>query len=108
MKTHTTIGAKFIEPVPDLRRILPIVRSHHERWDGRGYPDALAGAAIPLLARVVAIAEAFDAMTSDSPYRQALPVAEAFAEIERQRGRQFEPDLVAAFLQIRDKVTQEM
>ncbi len=108
MKTHTTAGAKIVELVPDLRPMLPIVRSHHERWDGRGYPDGLAGAAIPLPARIVAIAEAFDAMTSDTPYRQALPVAEAFAEIERQQGRQFDPKIVTAFLQARGNVIERM
>ncbi|HYT92579.1 MAG TPA: HD domain-containing phosphohydrolase, partial [Gemmataceae bacterium] len=72
MKKHTTKGAKILEQVPDLVSIIPIVRSHHERWDGQGYPDGLKGEAIPRLARIVAVADAFDAMTSDRPYRPGM------------------------------------
>jgi putative nucleotidyltransferase with HDIG domain len=108
MKTHTTKGAEFIQPIADLRSILPIVRSHHERWDGRGYPDGLKGEDIPRLARIVAVANAFDAMVFDTPYRRGQPAEIAFAEIEREQGRQFDPDVVTAFLQIREKVVEEM
>jgi HD-GYP domain-containing protein (c-di-GMP phosphodiesterase class II) len=108
MKTHTTLGTKFIEPIPDLRPALPIVRSHHERWDGHGYPDGLKGEDIPRLARIVAVADAFDAMVFDTPYRQGRPVEIAFAEIERQQGAQFAPEVVAALFQIRAKVAEEM
>jgi putative nucleotidyltransferase with HDIG domain len=108
MKTHTTKGAEIVQPIPDLRSILPIVRSHHERWDGHGYPDGLKGEEVPRLARIVAVANAFDAMVFDTPYRQGQPVETAFAEIERELGRQFAPDVVTAFLQIREKVVEEM
>jgi len=108
MKTHTTGGAKILELIPDLRRALSIVRSHHERWDGHGYPDGLAGDNIPLLARIVAVADSFDAMTFDTPYRRAIPVAEAFAELETQQGKQFDPHVVTVFLKVREKVAQEM
>ena len=108
MKTHTTKGAELIQPIPDLGSILPIVRSHHERWDGHGYPDGLNGEEIPRLARIVAVANAFDAMVFDTPYRQGQPVETAFAEIEKELGRQFAPDVVTAFLQIREKVVEEM
>jgi putative nucleotidyltransferase with HDIG domain len=108
MKTHTTLGAKILEPVPDLRAALPIVRSHHERWDGHGYPDGLAGKDIPQLARIVAVADALDAMVFDTPYRQGQSVEVAFAELERHRGRQFDPDIVTALLQIREQLVQEM
>jgi HD-GYP domain-containing protein (c-di-GMP phosphodiesterase class II) len=108
MKTHTTLGAKIIESMPDLRAALAIVRSHHERWDGHGYPDSLEGEGIPRLARIVAVADAFDAMAFDTPYRRAQPVEIAFAEIERQKGEQFDPAVVTAFLQVRDKVVEEM
>jgi putative nucleotidyltransferase with HDIG domain len=108
MKLHTIKGAEIVNTVPDLRPILPIVRSHHERWDGRGYPDGLAGEAISPLARVVALADAFDAMTSDRPYRKGLPAASAFAEIEKQSGLQFDPRFAAAFQSIRDAVVREM
>jgi HD-GYP domain-containing protein (c-di-GMP phosphodiesterase class II) len=107
VKTHATKGAEIIQFMPDLRSILPIVRSHHERWDGQGYPDGLKGVDIPLLARIVAVADAFDAMVFDTPYRRAQPVEIAFDEIESQRGRQFDPDVVAGFLLIRAKVVEE-
>jgi ribonuclease P protein subunit RPR2 len=74
-----------------------VVRSHHERWDGRGYPDRLAGRDIPLGARVFAIADTLDAMTSDRPYRAALSWDEAVAEITAQSARQFDPEVVEAF-----------
>lgn len=108
MKLHTVKGAEIIDTVPDLRPIKPIVRSHHERWDGRGYPDGLAGDAIPHLARVVALADAFDAMTSDRPYRKGMPPTVAFAEIGKQAGRQFDPQFAAAFVAIRDGILSEM
>ncbi len=108
MKSHTTKGAEILETVCDLKPILPIVRSHHERWDGKGYPDQLAGEAISPLARVVALADAFDAMTSDRPYRKGMPAAAAFAEIEKQMGKQFDPALAQGFLAIRDSILEEM
>jgi putative nucleotidyltransferase with HDIG domain len=108
MKSHTTRGAKIIEQIPDLHQALPIVRSHHERWDGHGYPDGLKGEDIPRLARIVAVANAFDAMVFDTPYRRGQLVEIAFAEIERQQGGQFDPDVVTAFLQVRDRVVEEM
>jgi HD-GYP domain-containing protein (c-di-GMP phosphodiesterase class II) len=108
MKLHTVKGYEIVSTVPDLRPILPIVRSHHERWDGNGYPDGLGGEAIPPSARVVALADAFDAMTSDRPYRKGMPAAAAFAEIEKQTGRQFDPTFAAAFLAIRATILGEM
>src|SRR5262249_54538767 len=100
MKSHTTKGAKILEQVDDLQPMIPIVRSHHERWDGKGYPDGLAGDQIPLLARIVGVCDAFDAMTSDRPYRQGLPADAAFAEVEKMRGTQFDPAIADAFLKI--------
>jgi HD-GYP domain-containing protein (c-di-GMP phosphodiesterase class II) len=108
MKLHTVKGAEIVQTVPDLRPIIPIVRSHHERWDGRGYPDGLGGEAISHLARVVALADAFDAMTSDRPYRKGMAAEVAFAEIEKQAGRQFDPTFAAAFLSIRESILSEM
>jgi putative nucleotidyltransferase with HDIG domain len=108
MKLHTVKGAEIIDTVPDLWPIKPIVRSHHERWDGRGYPDGLAGESIPALARVVALADAFDAMTSDRPYRKGMAASVAFTEIEKQAGRQFDPRFAAAFLEMRESVLKEM
>jgi putative nucleotidyltransferase with HDIG domain len=108
MKTHTTKGAEILATIPDLHNILPIVRSHHERWDGRGYPDGLAGEAISHLARIVALADAFDAMTSDRPYRKGMSPVIAFTEIEKQLGKQFDPTFGAAFLEIKEQILQEM
>lgn len=108
MKLHTVKGADIVSTVPDLRPIIPIVRSHHERWDGRGYPDGLAGEAISPLARIVSLADAFDAMTSDRPYRKGMPAAAAFEEIQRQVGKQFDPVFARAFLEIRVQILQEM
>jgi putative nucleotidyltransferase with HDIG domain len=102
MKQHTTKGAAIVMLVPDLIEIIPIVRSHHERWDGKGYPDGLKGEKIPRIARVVAIADAMDAMVSDRPYRKGLPLEKAFEEIGKGRDTQFDPALVDAFLKMRD------
>jgi cyclic di-GMP phosphodiesterase len=99
LETHTTLGEHLLEGVSFLsRECLSIVRSHHERWDGQGYPDGLAGRAIPVGARVFAVADALDAMTSDRPYRAAQPWSYAQQEIAAQAGKQFDPDVVSAFL----------
>jgi putative nucleotidyltransferase with HDIG domain len=108
MKTHTVKGAEIVNTVPDLRPIIPIVRSHHERWDGLGYPDGLKADAIPALARVVALADAFDAMTSDRPYRKGMAAPEAFMEIEKGSGKQFDPRMAKAFLAMRESILKEM
>ncbi|MBI1914042.1 MAG: HD domain-containing protein [Planctomycetes bacterium] len=108
MKSHTVKGDEIVATIRDLHPIRPIVRSHHERWDGRGYPDKLVGDATHPLARVVAVADAFDAMTSDRPYRKGLPVEVAFGEIEKGLGKQFDPTFGAAFLSMRETIIQEM
>jgi putative nucleotidyltransferase with HDIG domain len=108
MKTHTTFGAKLLEPITDLHSIIPIVRSHHERWDGLGYPDGLKGEKIPRLARIVAVADAFDAMTSDRPYRPGMAAEVAFAEVDKFKGKQFDPECAAAFLSIHQRILQQM
>jgi len=109
MKSHTTLGDDILKAIPEMKEIRPIVRSHHERWDGLGYPDRLAGEAIPLLARVVGVADSFDAMTSRRPYTfQIKSPEQAFAEVERCAGTQFDPRSVAAFLTVRDKVMEAM
>jgi ribonuclease P protein subunit RPR2 len=98
LETHTVLGEQMLSGVPSLRGGgLEIVRSHHERWDGRGYPDGLAGSAIPLGARVFAVADTLDAMTSDRPYREALPWDAAVAELNAEKGSQFDPEVVDAF-----------
>jgi HD-GYP domain-containing protein (c-di-GMP phosphodiesterase class II)/pSer/pThr/pTyr-binding forkhead associated (FHA) protein len=107
MQTHTVKGAEILATIPDLKPVIPLVRSHHERWDGRGYPDALVGDAIPRLARIVAVADTFDAMTSDRPYRKGMPAEVAFAEVEKQTGKQFDPECAEAFLAIQEQVSPE-
>jgi cyclic di-GMP phosphodiesterase len=98
MQTHTVLGEQMLGGVAFLQgEGLKIVRSHHERWDGKGYPDGIAGDDIPLGARVFAVADSLDAMTSDRPYRKALSWAVACDEILAQAGTQFDPDVVDAF-----------
>ncbi len=98
MRQHTIIGERIIAAAPELRGVGKIVRSSHERFDGAGYPDGLAGTEIPIGARIVAVCDAFDAMTTTRAYRQARPVEAALAELERCAGAQFDPDVVAAFV----------
>jgi hypothetical protein len=98
MERHPVIGRQVLEGVAFLAPVLDAVAGHHERWDGQGYPAGLAGTAIPLAARIIAVVDAFDAMTTARPYRPARSVAAARAELARCRGNQFDPDLVDAFL----------
>jgi putative two-component system response regulator len=84
-----------------------IARHHHERWDGSGYPDRLAATAIPIAARVSALADVFDALTHKRPYKEAWPVADALAEIKRLRGRQFDPELTDVFLELVPRLQRE-
>ena len=98
MKTHPEVGEHILRPIHSLKAILPIVRHHHERWDGTGYPDGLAGRAIPLGARIVAACDAYQAMSEDRPYRRALGETDARRELERGIGTHFDADCVAALL----------
>jgi putative nucleotidyltransferase with HDIG domain len=100
MRRHPDLGARMIGDIGFLEAAVPVVRHHHERFDGRGYPAGLHGEAIPLPARVFAVADTFDAMTSDRPYRRAMSIAAARAEIQRCAGSQFDPAVVEAFLAI--------
>ena len=100
MEEHATTGAQMLEgsEIPVLQVARAIALSHHERWDGHGYPNRLAGPRIPLAGRIVAIADVFDALTSVRPYKPAWPVDEAFAYLSEQRGKHFDPMLVDLFL----------
>lgn len=102
METHSAEGARFIEPLRSVARFLPVVRHHHERFDGNGYPDHLVGNDIPLGARVAAIADAWDAMTFDRPYRIALSRDEALERLRRGAGAQWDAGLVAIFTDLLD------
>ena len=107
MKRHTVIGDEMLRAAPALAPIAPLVRASHERWDGSGYSDQLAADAIPLGARIVAVCDAFDAMVSDRPYRDGLPVAAAMAEIERCSGTQFDPRVATAFVELQAEIAAE-
>ena len=99
VRLHPQVGAQILRDVALLQGSgLDVVRHHHERWDGAGYPDGLAGEEIPLSARIFAVADTLDAMTSDRPYRPAVSWAEAVEEIVAQSGRQFDPEIVQAFV----------
>jgi putative nucleotidyltransferase with HDIG domain len=97
MKTHSAEGARIVGKFGRLREAVPVIRHHHERWDGQGYPDGLAAEEILLEAAIVGLADAWDAMTTDRPYHRALTQDEAFAELTAGRGAQFAPEVVDAF-----------
>src|SRR5215212_3562656 len=100
MRSHPEVGERILAPMQSLEDVLPIVRSSHERWDGRGYPDGLAGEAIPLGARIVAACDAYRAMVEHRPYRNALSRGDAIEEMRRAAGAQFDPDCVNALLEV--------
>jgi len=99
VKNHPHLGTQLVGPLDISPMIKVIIRNHHERYDGKGYPDELAGEAIPLSARIVMIADAYDAMISNRPYRKALSSNEALQELQRCAGSQFDPLLVDVFLE---------
>ena len=103
MNQHPVDGARFVERVSSLRHLAPVIRHHHERYDGRGYPDGLSGEAVPLGARVLLVADAFDAMTTDRPYRVALSKAEALGRIITNAGTQFDARVALAALRVLGK-----
>jgi putative nucleotidyltransferase with HDIG domain len=100
MKTHAEKSAEILSPMPNLDDVVKAVRSHHERYDGGGYPDGLSGEEIPLLGRILAVCDAFSAMITERPYRARISPEEARQELHARRGEQFDPDLVDAFLSI--------
>ncbi|MGO8670607.1 MAG: HD domain-containing phosphohydrolase [Capsulimonadaceae bacterium] len=101
VRMHPAMGAAIVGSVPELACMLGAIRHHHERWDGSGYPDGLRGERIPRLARIIAVADAYSAMTSDRPYRKALGPAAALAVLEEGAGSQWDPSIVAAFVRAR-------
>jgi putative nucleotidyltransferase with HDIG domain len=104
VKRHTLLGFEMVRQVKELQDMLPVIRSHHERYDGKGYPDGLAGDRIPSGARIVAVANSLDFMTCELPHRRALPLAEVRERIRREAGKQFDPEVVRVFLATPDEV----
>jgi len=100
IKKHPEIGAKILRDIKQIEDIIPGVLHHHERYDGKGYPSGLAGESIPLMGRIICLADCFDAMTSSRTYRKALPLEVALTEIRRCSGTQFDPVLADAFLKL--------
>ena len=98
IKNHPSIGEHILQPAKIFNDIIPMVKHHHERFDGRGYPVGLSGENIPLYARIVCIADAFDAMTSDRSYRPRYTLFKALEELEKCKGTQFDPTLVDVFV----------
>ncbi|MBW2490545.1 MAG: HD domain-containing protein, partial [Deltaproteobacteria bacterium] len=100
IKKHPSIGARILEPITSYKGITPIVLQHHERFDGKGYPHGLSGNDIAIEARILAVADVFDAINSDRPYRKGLPVERVIDIMAEEAGRQFDPNVVDAFLTI--------
>ncbi|HEY7281115.1 MAG TPA: HD domain-containing phosphohydrolase [Actinomycetota bacterium] len=103
IQKHPEIGERILAPVEFLQPVLPVIRAGHERWDGRGYPDGLAGEDIPLGARIIFVCDAFHAMTSDRSYRRALPEEEALRRLQEAAGTQFDPNVVQVFVELHAK-----
>lgn len=101
VQRHAKLGAQILSSASaEFERIAEAVQAHHERWDGKGYPQGLSGEAIPLTGRILAVADVFEVLTHDRPYRKAISVEEALAELERNAGRQFDPQVVKALVQL--------
>ncbi len=106
IKTHAEIGYKILCDIKQLDEVLPVVLHHHEQWDGKGYPRGLSGENIPLLARIVAVADSFDAMGSDRPYRQGMAEAKLDGILHDGAGKQWDASVVAAFFRARDEIRE--
>jgi HD-GYP domain-containing protein (c-di-GMP phosphodiesterase class II) len=100
MRTHPLIGAQIVAPIAFLTDTVSLIRHHHEHYDGSGYPDGIAGEDIPLPARIFAVADSFDAMTSNRPYRGSIGIERALVEIKGGAGTQFDPEVVRVFVQM--------
>jgi putative nucleotidyltransferase with HDIG domain len=108
MRTHPRIGYQLLADLPGMREAVQVVHAHHERYDGRGYPNGLKGEEIPVVARLFSIVDTVDAITCDRPYRMAQPFEKAFEEVRRHRGTQFDPRAVDSFLQLHKEQLQEI
>jgi HD-GYP domain-containing protein (c-di-GMP phosphodiesterase class II) len=98
VKLHPVFGREILQPIEFLHPLIAAVYHHHERWDGNGYPEGLTGESIPRAARILSVADAYDAMTSNRAYRKALPHKAAVEELQRHSGSQFDPEVVKSFL----------
>jgi HD-GYP domain-containing protein (c-di-GMP phosphodiesterase class II) len=108
IRSHPCIGADILKAVGAFRSLVPAVYYHHERFDGRGYPDGIKGDDIPIQARIISVADSFDAMTSNRAYRDAFPAADALREIERNRGTQFDPQVADAFVSCTEDIVTDI
>ena len=108
IRRHPLLGVRMMERMEFLEQEIPAVRYHHERYDGKGYPEGISGAAIPLTARILAVAEAFDALTSRRAHRDALDAAEALQELRKGAGNQFDPNCVDAFCAMAERLGDEL
>ncbi len=106
IKTHAEIGHKILCDIKQLEDVLPVVLHHHEQWNGKGYPRGLSGADIPYLARIVAVADSFDAMGSDRPYRPGMSDEKLDAILREGAGSQWDAEVVAAFFRARDAIRE--
>ena len=105
MRQHTVVGSDLCARLPSMRAVAPIVRSHHEQWNGGGYPDGLKGEEIPLLARIFQVLDIYDALSSKRPYKEAFPRKKCFQMMEELRGKQFDPRVLDAFFRCRRSIT---
>ena len=99
MRRHPDIGAQIMAPIRMLKDIIPGIRNHHETWDGRGYPDGLLGEEIPLVARIIGVADTFDAMTTNRPYQKAMSLDFVTAKLRELAGKKFDPEVVDSLLE---------
>jgi len=107
MRRHCEIGYRIARSTPELAHIADYILTHHERWDGKGYPQGLAGKQIPLLSRILAVADSYDAMVNDRYYRKALSQETAINEIKKGSGTQFDPEIVEIFLKVLGNTTKK-
>lgn len=108
IKKHPAKGASILQPIGQLQDVIPIIKYHHERIDGKGYPEGLKGGEIPLPARILCVADSFDAMIADRPYKRAMEFEEAIQHIKSNTGTQFDPDVVKAFLKVSESRGKEV
>jgi response regulator RpfG family c-di-GMP phosphodiesterase len=101
------VGAEVISCIPSLRPLAPVIRAHHERWDGQGYPDHLQSEQIPLAARLIAVVDSYTVMITDRPYQPARPQAVALVELQRCAGSQFDPRVVEAFISLQQGIQDQ-